>query len=257
MKRRGSPVIVIATFAVVAIVVVGLQLGPGAEATLDGDVFTSRDANVRMVVPRGWRVSDLPNYPGVLLWMVRTSPPGVMLLTVDTIDRDLRCSWPPRCRAAGTPLADQVACGLAARLGETGFRVGEVQPGRAPWFDYEDDRRWLRQAVLVAGRSAVTLILSAQSAADRSSQARAFDRALRSLRPLTASEAAAAAVAEAARDAGVAAAGDGGAVAPADTGPSDAGVGDAGIGDAGAGSAPASPPPDAGIPETEAPCPAP
>src|SRR5215207_4656198 len=74
-----------------------------ASAGLEGEVYTSREANIRMAVPRGWRVSDLPSYPGVLLWMAHTKPPGVMLLTVDTIDRDVRCAWPAACRTAGRP----------------------------------------------------------------------------------------------------------------------------------------------------------
>src|SRR5215213_9109095 len=109
-----------------------------ASASLEGEVFTSREANVRMVVPRGWRVSDLATYPGILLWMARTKPPGLMLLTVDTIDTPARCAWPEACRTGGRPLAEQMACALSARLVEGGFKTGPVQGGRTPWFDYED-----------------------------------------------------------------------------------------------------------------------
>jgi len=205
----------------VALVVVGAAIGAAllvavrADAGLEGDVFTSREANIRMVAPRDWRVSDLPSYPGVLLWMVRTKPRGLMLLTVETIDRHARCAWPASCRSAGRPLAEQMACALGARLATSGFQVGPVQSGRTPWFDYEDGRRWLRQAVLVSGATAVTLILSTDAATDRATHVRTFDRALRSLRPMTASEAAAAAP-----------------VVPLDAGvdapPTDATVGDAG-----------------------------
>src|SRR5262245_40696640 len=182
----------------VALVVVGAAIGAAllpvrADAGLEGDVFTSREANIRMVAPRDWRVSDLPSYPGVLLWMVRTRPRGLMLLTVETVDRHARCAWPAACRSAGRPLAEQMACALSARLSTTRFQVGPVQSGRTPWFDYDDGRRWLRQAVLVSGATAVTLILSTESPTDRATHVRTFDRALRSLRPMTASEAAAAA----------------------------------------------------------------
>jgi hypothetical protein len=183
-----------AAFIVVALGALAVALVHSqADASLEGEVFTSREANVRMVVPRGWRVSDLPTYPGVLLWMAHTKPRGLMLLTADTLDREARCAWPATCRTAGRPLAEQMACGLAARLTEDGFKPGPVQSGRTPWFDYEDGKQWLRQAVLVSGAHAVTVVLSAPSAADRASHARAFDRAVRSLRPLTALEAAAAA----------------------------------------------------------------
>jgi hypothetical protein len=195
MPRRRLPsarrLVRIALLAAPLAVVAFAVLRPGAEAALDGEVYTSREANIRMVVPRGWRVSDLPTYPGVLLWMARTNPPGRMLLTVDTIDRDARCAWPLVCRDGARPLAEQMACALAARVEAAGFRPGPVQSGRTPWFDYEDGKRWLRQAVLMSGSRAVTLVLSASSLADRANHARSFDRAIRSLRPLTASEAAA------------------------------------------------------------------
>jgi hypothetical protein len=186
-RRLARVALLAAPFAVVALAL----LRPGAEAGLEGEVYTSREANIRLVVPRGWRVSDLPTYPGILLWMARTKPPGRMLLTVDTIDRDARCAWPKACRDGARPLAEQMACALAVRVEAAGFRPGPVQSGRTPWFDYEDGKRWLRQAVLMSGSRAVTLILSASSIADRANHARSFDRAIRSLRPLTASEAAA------------------------------------------------------------------
>src|SRR5688500_4366453 len=114
MPRRETRVRVrVARAALVAAVVAATALAivlSRASAGLDGEVYTSREANIRMAVPRGWRVSDLPSYPGVLLWMAHTRPPGVMLLTVDTIDRDVRCSWPVACRTAGRPLAEQMAC---------------------------------------------------------------------------------------------------------------------------------------------------
>lgn len=256
MPRRRLPsarrLVRIALLAAPLAVVVFVLLRPGAEAGLDGEVYTSREANIRMVVPRGWRVSDLPTYPGVLLWMARTNPPGRMLLTVDTIDRDARCAWPRACRDGARPLAEQMACALAARVEAAGFRPGPVQSGRTPWFDYEDGKRWLRQAVLMSGSRAVTLILSASSLADRANHARSFDRAIRSLRPLTASEAAAVApVIDASLPL------DGGLVpaTSADGGPDGGPVGDGGVpsvigpvpGDAGADV------PDAGVPALAAP----
>jgi hypothetical protein len=237
MRTRVARAALVAAVAVTAVLAL---VRDRASAGLDGEVYTSREANIRMAVPRGWRVSDLPSYPGVLLWMAHTKPPGMMLLTVDTIDRNVRCSWPATCRTAGRPLAEQMACGIAARLEKSGFKPGPIQSGRTPWFDYEDGKQWLRQAVLVAGTHGVTVILSAPSVTDRASHARAFDRAVRSLRALTASEAAAvapafdAAVADASSDDGGVVSdarpvetGDGG--VPSVTAPSDAGVPDAGV----------------------------
>lgn len=158
-----------------------------AVATLDDDVFTSREADVRMLAPRGWRVSDQPSYPGVLLWMVRAKPPGQMMLTVEDIGAASRACWPKECGHDAT--APDFVCVLANRLGAAGFAVGPVEDGR--WFDYQrgkDATRFLRQGVVVLGHHAFTLILSAPTANDRAAHAREFDRALRSVRPLTGGE---------------------------------------------------------------------
>lgn len=223
-----------------------------ARATIDDDVFTSREADVRMVAPRGWRKSDQPSYPGVLMWMVLEKPPGKMLLTVEDIGAASRACWPKECGKDAT-VAD-FACALTARLRTAGFAVGPLEDGR--WFDYQrgkDASQFLRQGVVVLGHHAFTLILAAPTANDRATNARVFDRALRSIRPLSAPGEGegedmgaptiagdGGAVASAAvTDAGVAATDaprllDGGEVAPA-VAPIDGGA----------------PPPDAGVPVVE------
>src|SRR5512134_1145575 len=86
-----------------------------SDATLEGQVFTSREHRVRLTAPRGWRASDQSSYPGVLLWMRRSKPPGLMMLTSELIDDAAYCSWPIECRQQNDVLAAQYACALAAR----------------------------------------------------------------------------------------------------------------------------------------------
>ena len=76
-----------------------LVLSP-VEAELENHVFSSRADRIRIIVPRGWRESDAPSYPGLLLWMMR--PEGKMVLTAEPFTRELYCSWPVPCRIATT-----------------------------------------------------------------------------------------------------------------------------------------------------------
>src|SRR5262245_55925347 len=180
MKRALALAMLVAALAVLAEAIAHRS----AEATLDDDVFTSREADVRMVAPRGWRVSDTPSYPGVLLWMNRSKPPGQMLLTVEDISAASRACWPKECGHDAT--VPDFVCVLSSRLHGAGFTVGPIEDGR--WFDYQlgkDAKRFLRQGVVVLGHHAFTLILAAPTAGDRATHAREFDRALRSLRPLS------------------------------------------------------------------------
>jgi hypothetical protein len=180
MKRA----LAIAVLAAGAVVIANAIARRPASATIDDDVFTSREADVRMLAPRGWRVTDSPSYPGVLLWLNRSKPPGQMLLTVEDISPPSRACWPKECGHEAT-VADFV-CVLSSRLRGAGFTVGPVEDGR--WFDYQEGknaRRFLRQGVVVLGHHAFTLILAAPTSNDRAAQARGFDRSLRSLRPLS------------------------------------------------------------------------
>lgn len=202
-----------------------------ADATLDDAAFTSRDPGVRMALPRGWRASETPAYPGVLLWLNRTQPPGQLLLTVEDIGADARRCWPADATDGGAacrrePTTTAFLCVLRSRLARAGFELGPIEEGR--WFDFQDrtnPRRYLRQGVVVGGERAFSLILSAPTTADRATHGRAFERSLRALRPTGAAEAAAEAQ-SAALDGGV----------PIDAGATtlDAGAldGDAGLPDA-------------------------
>jgi hypothetical protein len=183
----------VSALVVVCVAALAALVGPPASATLDDDVYTSRDQDVRMVTPRGWRVSESPAYPGVLLWMNRTKPPGQMLLTVDDVGPEAQVCWPKTCPHEATVRA--FLCVLQGRLTDAGFQVGPVEDGR--WFDYQDGkpaRRFLRQGVIVLGHRAFTLILATPASTDRVAHARAFDRALRTIRSLDTEREAAAAI---------------------------------------------------------------
>jgi hypothetical protein len=56
------------------------------------------------------------------------------------------------------------------------------------WFDYDDGKHFMRQAVALGEDRAFSLVLSANSADARNSQIRSFDQTLRTLRPLTTEE---------------------------------------------------------------------
>jgi hypothetical protein len=166
-----------------------------AEATLDDTAFSSREAGIRMALPRGWRASETPAYPGILLWLNHTQPPGELLLTVEDIGPDARHCWPAdaqdgnvRCRDEAT--ASAFLCVLRSRLAHAGFELGPIEEGR--WFDFQEranPRRFMRQGVVVGGDRAFSLILGAPTTADRATHGRAFERSLRALRPVGASEA--------------------------------------------------------------------
>jgi hypothetical protein len=170
-------------------------------------VFTSARDQIRMVVPRLWHATDQPTYPGLILWMMRNQPPAQLALTAEAFTRELYCSWPAQCRAGREPLAGRFACALRTKLAAQRLRVGPTQPGPkendaagipSAWFEYEDGRRFLRQAVALTSDRAFSLVMSSPSAEARAAHARAFEQMLRTLRPLTPDEVAVAAAAAAA-----------------------------------------------------------
>lgn len=183
-----------------ALLVVAAVLGGAiaiATAEIEGGTFSSETHNVRVTLPRGWRISDQPTYPGVILRMFKTRPRLSMLLAVDRLD-DLRAGIDADCRTRGssvdravqTPatLPMQLACAQSRRLAELGFEVGPIKEAARPWFDYAGKTRQLRQGVVVLGDNVFTLVLAADTAAGRAQYARTFDKALRSIRVLEAIE---------------------------------------------------------------------
>ncbi|MCA9674866.1 MAG: hypothetical protein H6709_23025 [Kofleriaceae bacterium] len=198
-----------AALAVVVVVGIAMASRHRAIAAIEGGTFTSTDQNVRVTLPRGWRVSDQAAYPRVILRMFRTRPRAAMMLAVDPLPA--ASALPEDCVAEATP-PTQLACLQKHRLAALGFEVGAVQGGTRPWFDFADGHRQSRQGLVILGDQVFTLVLSADSAAARAQYARSFDRALRSVR----------------RNEGE---GDAAATGDATTATGDAGVGDGGVAD--------------------------
>jgi len=196
MRRLLAATTALALLGAIAIVVVGISV-PESSAELDNQVFTSRADRLRLVIPRGWRATDQPSYPGLLLWMMRSQPQGQIVLTAETFTRELYCSWPIACRTSPESLASKYACALRTKLSALRMRVGPVQPGPKDneasglptvWFEYEDGKKFLRQAVALGPDRAISLVLAAPSNDARAAHVRSFEQSLRTLRMLTAEE---------------------------------------------------------------------
>jgi hypothetical protein len=201
--RRFAPAtrVLIALVLALPLVAIGWIVvgGQDAEADLENLVFTSRADHLRMIVPRGWRSTDQPSYPGLLLWMMRSQPEGQMVLTAEAFTRELYCTWPTTCRTSKDPLPAKYVCALRAKLIRDHFRVGPIQAGPKEteeqglptvWFEYDDGKHFLRQAVGLTADRAVSFVLAAASNDGRTANARPFEQALRTLRVLTPGEAA-------------------------------------------------------------------
>src|SRR4051812_28571066 len=165
LRRAALPVALAAASAIAIGAVVGRS-----SAELENLVFTSRPDHLRMVVPRGWRASDQPSYPGLLLWMARSQPPGQIVLTAEELTRDLYCSWPIACRTNHDPLASKYACAIRDKLAARGLKVEPIQAGPkeneaaglpSVWFEYQDSKHFLRQAIAFSEDRAISLVLSA------------------------------------------------------------------------------------------------
>jgi hypothetical protein len=181
--------------AAAAVIVVGAQAPVRAE--LENQVFTAKAERLRIVVPRGWRATDQPSYPGLLLWMMRSDPQGQIVLTDEPFTRDVYCSWPVRCQMSHDSLPQKLACALGSKLSAERVRVGPTQAGPkeneeagmpSVWFEYDDGKHFIRQAVAIDEDHVVSLVLSAPSAEARNAHVRAFEQALRTLRPLNSQE---------------------------------------------------------------------
>ena len=207
MSRFSSLITALALLAAI-VLAIGFLVENRADADLDPkgcplqgptQVFTSRSDRVRVVIPRGWCASEQPSYPGLLASMIHNQPPGQILLTSEPFTRELYCSWPVACRNLTTNTA-KYACALREKLTAVRMKVGPSQLGPkenevaglpSVWFEYDDGRRFLRQAVAVTGDRALSMVLSAATAEHRAAHVRPFDTALRTLQVLTAAESAA------------------------------------------------------------------
>jgi hypothetical protein len=72
---------------------------------------------------------------------------------------------------------------------QQGPKENEASGLPSVWFEFDDNKRYVRQAVAVSADRAVSLVLSTPTSDARAAHARAFDQALRTLRLLTAAEA--------------------------------------------------------------------
>lgn len=193
LRRAAFPLALAIALGLAGVIVV-----EQSSAELENLVFTSRADHLRLIVPRGWRASDQPSYPGLLLWMARSQPQGQIQLTAETFTRDLYCSWPRRCQAGREGLPAKYACALRTKLESAGFHVDkDVRPGprenvavglASIWFEYDDGHHFLRHAIAFSPDRAISLVLSAPTAEARTTHSRAFDQALRTLHLLSAEE---------------------------------------------------------------------
>jgi hypothetical protein len=192
LRRVAFPLSLAAALVSAAVIVVR-----DSAADLDNLVFTSRNDHLRLVVPRGWRASDLPSYPGLLLWMARSQPPGQIQLTAEDFTRELYCSWPAICRLSRDGLPAKYACALRGKLEAQHMRVGPIQPGPREndtvglpsiWFEYDDGRHFLRHAIAFSQDRAISVVLATPTSEARAIHTRAFEQALRSLHLLSAEE---------------------------------------------------------------------
>ncbi len=169
--------------ALTATTIVGLALALGAPASadIDGDIFTSTAVGIRAEVPRGWRVGESSGYPNVLLWMSRSKPRVKIVVVFDHIVPDCRtvidatfCSHD----------VAQIVAALRAQVAAAGFTITAQAQTRTPELEYQVDRRYLRHALVVVGDRVVSIILTADSPADRASQSRTFERLTQGVRPM-------------------------------------------------------------------------
>jgi hypothetical protein len=196
MGTRRTGLLLIASSLVAALVVLAVH-SSSVNAELENQIYTSRSHRLRLVVPRGWRATDQPSYPGLLVWMLRSSPEGKMVLTAEPFTRQVYCSWPIECRTSADSLPGKLACAIRRKLESQRLNVGPVQAGPkeneqagipSVWFEVNDGKDYLRQAVALREDRVISLVLSAKSEAARNAHVRYFEQALRTLRPLTPEE---------------------------------------------------------------------
>jgi hypothetical protein len=155
--------------------------GP-AFADIDGNTYISTALGVRAELPRGWRVSESSGYPNVLFWMSRSKPRVKIAVVFDLIA--------PDCRATIDAIfcstdAAQAVAALRPQIAGAGFAITAQEQSRTPELEYEAEHRYIRHALVVVGDVVISLILTADSPAERAGQSRTFERLTQSVRSLT------------------------------------------------------------------------
>jgi len=147
-------------------------------AEIEGDTFTSAEHRVRAQLPRGWRITASSGYPRTLVWLSRSKPRVRIVIAIDPIAPTCGsgvafCSHDPGATAAA----------LRAQLVGAGFEITAQEQTRTPELEYQSRRSYLRHAVIIVGDSVVSVVLAADSPADRATLGRVFDRLTQSVRP--------------------------------------------------------------------------
>lgn len=175
-----AAVIAAAISTTIATVIATGALAGAARADIEGDTLISTEHGLRLELPRGWRASEVTAYPGVVVWLARTTPRVTILVTVDPVVGP--CSDPLRfCE----PSADAAVTVLRTQLDAAGFQITAQTQSRTPELEYQAGSRYLRHAVVVLNRQVVSIILAADSPSTRAAQGRMFERLTQTVRPLT------------------------------------------------------------------------
>ncbi len=164
-----------------------------AVAEIDNGLLRDSAGGFAIKLPSGWRISDQPSYPGIAVWLRRTTPLGTIWISSEPVDKNLICSWPPECRNPNDSIASNYACAVETRL-----RIGRVTVSRlrwdpkaipttdfaAEWLTYSTKTRAVRQAFMVNANSAITIAISAPNAPTLKAHLRDFEQMLRSIRAI-------------------------------------------------------------------------
>ena len=164
-----------------------------AVAEIENQVLVNNAGGFSIKLPSGWRISKQPSYPGIAVWLRRTTPLGTIWISSEPVDKTLICSWPPVCRNRNESIASNYACAV-----ETQLRIARVTISRlkwdpkaipttdfaAEWLTYSTKARAVRQTFMVNAQSAVTIAISAPNAVALKSHLRDFEQMLRSIRAI-------------------------------------------------------------------------
>lgn len=158
-------------------VLAALAIAAPATAEIDGDSFVSDEHGIRAQLPRGWRITESSGYPRTLVWLSRSKPRVRMAITIDPISDECGagvtfCNADPNAAASA----------LRAHLVSAGFEITSQEQTRTPELEYQGKKSYLRHAVIIIGDNVVSVILAADSPADRAQVGRVFDRLTQSVR---------------------------------------------------------------------------